>query len=136
MKYRGQTIRVVTAEIERDGNYLIAQRPEKGILPGLWEFPGGRVRLGEPDAEALRRKIAESFNLEVEVGELLLEVDHPYEHYAVQLRHYRCHIGDQEVRCAEDRAVAWVAPEEFGDYQFPNADEKTVGLLLSEGADE
>ena len=48
-------VRVVAAEIQRDGLYLITQRRESAVLPLLWEFPGGRVEEGEADAEALRR---------------------------------------------------------------------------------
>ena len=36
-------IRVVAAQIERDGQYLITQRKPSSSLPLLWEFPGGRV---------------------------------------------------------------------------------------------
>ena len=47
MKTSGPLIeQIVTAEIERDGRYLITQRPERGVLPGLWEFPGGKCQSG------------------------------------------------------------------------------------------
>jgi len=39
-------IRVVAAQIERDGKYLITQRKPSSSLPLLWEFPGGRVEEG------------------------------------------------------------------------------------------
>ena len=59
-KYAGQKIRVVTAEIRRDGTYLITQRLPSSILPLLWEFPGGRVREGErgdPRLASTRRAV-------------------------------------------------------------------------------
>ena len=44
-----KAIRVVAAEIENDGKYLITQRRPGAILPLLWEFPSGRVEDGETD---------------------------------------------------------------------------------------
>ena len=61
-------IRVVAAEIERDGRYLITQRRPVASLPLLWEFPGGKVEPGEPDASALARELLEKIGLEGEVG--------------------------------------------------------------------
>jgi len=66
-------VRVVTAEIQDSGRYLIVQRPDKAVFPGLWEFPGGRVRDGESDVEALTRTLNRRIGCEVEVGEKLLE---------------------------------------------------------------
>jgi len=136
MKYAGQNIRVVTAEITRDGLFLILRRPMHKTLPGLWEFPGGRVREGESDEDALRRKLPTLLGVGCDVGERLMMVDHPYEDYTVHLRYYRVDIGGAQPRPAQGREYAWVAPEEFEHYQFPAADEHTVALLLNEGDDE
>ena len=48
-----EVIRVVAAVIEHEGRYLITQRNANAVLPGLWEFPGGRVEPNEPEATAL-----------------------------------------------------------------------------------
>src|SRR6266568_4808816 len=53
-------VRVVAAVIERDGKYLITQRRDEAVLPGLWEFPGGKVEEGESDAAALHREVADA----------------------------------------------------------------------------
>ena len=74
-------IRVVGAMIERDGRYLITQRPPKATLPLLWEFPGGRVEPGETDEEALARELREEMAIAVAVGERVIHVEHAYESY-------------------------------------------------------
>ena len=53
---------VVAGVIRRpeDGRILISQRPTGTHLPGLWEFPGGKVEAGESLEEGLRREIAEA----------------------------------------------------------------------------
>jgi len=124
------TVRVVSAEIQRDGAYLITQRSAKAILPLLWEFPGGRVREGESDAEALGRAIKHRLGVEVDVRERVLEVRHDYPDYTVVLAVYHCELLGGAPAPQAVNAIAWVLPEAFGDYPFPGADQKTVEALL------
>lgn len=126
------TIRVVSAEIHRDGQYLLTQRSARAVLPLLWEFPGGRVRDGETDAEALTRALRHRLGIEPVVHERVLEVRHDYPDYSVTLAVYRCETADEPVAQAVN-AVAWVLPDAFADYPFPGADQKTVDLLLKDG---
>ena len=130
MKYAGQTIRVVAAEIARGGRYLITQRPPKAVLPLLWEFPGGRVEDGESDERAVVREIHEKFGVEPQVGEMTLEVTHTYPHYTVNLRVFRCTVDRDDFPEADVHAWRWVAPDEFGEYDFPGADQETIDQLV------
>ena len=82
-------IRVVAAEIERDGCFLITQRRPQATMPLLWEFPGGRVEEGESDADALARELRDRLGIEVVVSEQILLVSHEYEDYAIDLAVYR-----------------------------------------------
>ena len=132
MKYAGRTIRVVAAEIARDGRYLITQRAPKAVLPLLWEFPGGRVEEGETDAAAVRREIDEKFAVVPEVGVLTLEVTHDYPQYTVNLRVYRCTLPPGEFPAANVHAFRWVAPDEFDRFEFPGADQETIEQLVGD----
>jgi 8-oxo-dGTP diphosphatase len=123
-------IRVVSADIVRDGRFLIIQRPAKAGLPMLWEFPGGRVHEHEDDQSALKRALRTRIGVDVEVGEMLLEVEHKYTDYTVTLAVYRATIGEQEPWPERVAAVAWVSPEEFENYPFPAADQSTIDQLL------
>ena len=131
LKYTGQKIRVVTAEIRRDGRYLITQRQPTATLPLLWEFPGGKVGAdGEPE-DALKRVVLERLGVRCDVGELVMEVVHEYEHYSVDMQVYRCDIPvDEEIQALRVHAFQWVAPSEFSAYTFPGADEATITMLL------
>ena len=124
-------IRVVAGRIERDGCYLITQRMPHAVLPLLWEFPGGRVEAGESDADALARELLENLNVRSTVDGLSLHVDHEYERYFLDLMVYRVEILD-EPKAVLVNDFRWVAPEEFGDYPFPGADQQTVEALLGE----
>lgn len=123
--------RVVSAEICRDGKYLITQRSMKAVLPLMWEFPGGRVRTGEEDQAVLQRNLLNRIGVKAEIGEMVMEVTHEYSGYDLVMRVYRCDIGEQRPQERTVSALAWVTPERFGEYSFPGADQKTIDALLS-----
>ncbi len=128
-------IRVVTAEIERDGHYLITQRPPRAVLPLLWEFPGGKVEAGENDREALQRELQERFGLSGTIGALRQEIHHTYERYTLDMLVYRVELHEGEIpHRGKVHDHRWVAPEQFGDYRFPGADQQTVDTLLGQSA--
>lgn len=122
-------VRIVAAEVEVDGAFLITQRRSEAELPLLWEFPGGRVRDDESDAEALRRALRDRLGVETQVGHRVLHVTHAYPAYTLDMIVYRCGVvgTPQPLRVAD---VKWVRPEAFGDYRFPGADQQTVDKLL------
>lgn len=122
-------IRVVAAEIERDGAYLITQRRPEAALPLLWEFPGGRVRDGESDGDALRRALSDRLGVEARIGHRVLHVTHGYEGYTLDMVVYRCTLlGEPKLLRVQE--LRWARPEAFGDYRFPGADQQTVDALL------
>ena len=123
-------IRVVGAMIERDGHYLITQRPAQASLPLLWEFPGGRVEPGETDQLALAREVRELVGLVIEVGDRVIHVEHAYEAYDIDFCVYRCRLISGTPRHERVADHRWVLPHELDNFQFPPADERSIGLLL------
>ena len=126
-----KTVRVVAAEIERDGKYLITQRRPEAILPLLWEFPSGRVEDGESDEDALKREIEERLGAEINVAELSMFIKHEYETYALDFCVYRCTLISESVSAKAVHDCKWVTPAEMGDYEFPPADAQTISKLLA-----
>ncbi len=126
-------IRVVGAMLQNEeGCYLITQRPPKATLPMLWEFPGGRVEEGEPDAVALAREIREEMGVEAEVLEEAMHTHHEYPTYDIDFRVFRCRLKDpkatiQHLRVHDHR---WVTLEQMAQYKFPDADARTLAKLL------
>ncbi len=123
-------IRVVAAVIEQGGRYLITQRRPTAVLPLLWEFPGGRVEAGETDAEALCREVRHRLSVDIAVSELISFVNHPYEHYAVELYLYNCALIGGHPRAANVQDFRWVTSDEFDQYMFTPADEASMSKLL------
>ncbi|MBO3460845.1 8-oxo-dGTP diphosphatase MutT [Aetokthonos hydrillicola Thurmond2011] len=116
------------------GQILIDRRHQKGAMGGLWEFPGGKVELGETVQECIKREIKEELGIEIEVGEHLITVDHTYPHLRVTLTvHYCCHLTGipQPLECDE---VRWVNLDELKDFTFPEANVEIIDALLKNAA--
>jgi len=130
LSVRPKTIRVVAAVIEREGRYLITQRRASAVLPLKWEFPGGRVETGETDAAALRREVQHRLGVQIQPGQLMSFVTHPYEKYSVDLYLYECELEHGEPAAANVNDFRWVASSEFDRYPFTPADELSMSKLL------
>ncbi|HKQ67949.1 MAG TPA: (deoxy)nucleoside triphosphate pyrophosphohydrolase [Polyangiaceae bacterium] len=123
-------IRVVAAVIADQGRYLITQRRPTAVLPLLWEFPGGRVEANEKDADALKREVFHRLSVEIEVGDLISFVSHPYEHYVVDLFLYDCRVVSGDLKAVNVNDFRWVTSEEFDGLPFTPADEASMTKLL------
>jgi mutator protein MutT len=74
----GDVVRVLAAVIERAGRFLLCQRPAHKRHGGLWEFPGGKLEVGENLDETARRELKEELGLDVEhVGDVAFSVRDP-----------------------------------------------------------
>ena len=111
------------------GQILIDQRPQAGLLGGLWEFPGGKVEPQETVSNCIRREIQEELGIEIEVGNHLITVDHAYTHFKVTLIVHHCrHLSGVPQPLASDQ-VRWVALEDLDQYPFPKANQHIIAAL-------
>ncbi len=120
-------IEAVLAIIEHRGRYLIQKRPEKGLLAGLWEFPGGKVEPGESPLRALRREVGEELGAELRGSpRRLIRVKHAYTRFLVTLQAYECRLAPPLPRGPRLR---WVSLAGLRRYPFPSGSAKVVDFL-------
>ncbi len=120
-------VEAVLAIVEHEGRYLIQKRPEKGLLAGLWEFPGGKVEPGESPARALRREIREELGTELlEPPRRLVRVKHAYTRFLVTLQAFECRLKPPLPRGPRLR---WVSLAGLRRYPFPSGSAKVVDFL-------
>lgn len=109
---------------------LIAQRPQDGMLGGLWEFPGGKLEPDDADlAACLRREIREELAIDITVGEAITQVRHAYTHFRITLHVFHArhlHGEPQALGCADWR---WITLDELDAYPFPVTDQKVIATL-------
>ena len=115
--------------IVRNARVLVTRRPAEGLLGGLWEFPGGKIRPGESPAAACIREIAEEVGLRVEIAEPLAEVRHAYSHFRVRLHVFLCRHRGGRVRLNGPAAFRWVRLEDLDGLALPKANHKFIPLL-------
>ena len=114
---------VVTAGVlSRNGRVLLARRPSRGLLGGMWEFPGGKLEDGEDLPSALRRELREELGVAVRVGESFGVYRHAYTHFRITLHAFLCELVEGEPRPIQAAELAWVRPAEFGSYPMGKVD--------------
>jgi 8-oxo-dGTP diphosphatase len=77
VRERSERVLVVGAVIRRGNEVLVGRRTHPARMAGYWEFPGGKVELGESPGSALRRECYEELGVRVDIGDELgrLELD-------------------------------------------------------------
>ena len=88
---------IVTAAVIADAEgekFLLTKRPPKGLLGGLWEYPGGKQEPGESLEDCMRREIREKLGVPVSVGQAFGVYKHAYTHFKVTLHAFLCTITE------------------------------------------
>lgn len=116
--------------IWKKGKVLIAQRPLDGLLGGLWEFPGGKQQDGETLRECLKRELREELDIEVEVGEQIIVVQHAFTHFRITVYAFECHyLSEGEPRALGVHAWRWVDLDELDNYALPVVDRRIAAAV-------
>ncbi|MGH9646875.1 MAG: (deoxy)nucleoside triphosphate pyrophosphohydrolase [Bryobacteraceae bacterium] len=123
-------VEVVAAVIVRDGEILIGQRKRTGRHPLKWEFPGGKVELGEDPRAALARELREELNVEADIGEELDSYEVSYaDGYRLMLHFYRVTEFQGELRNLDFEQIAWEKPDRLPSYDFLEGDVTFVSKI-------
>ena len=129
---RTNAIEVVAAVIFREGKVLCVQRDkhEKEYVSLKWEFPGGKVEVGESREEALVREIEEELVVEIHELQYLTTVEHSYPDFHLTMHAYTCALKAGEVELREHLGLKWLAAEELDQLDWAAADIPVVESLM------
>ena len=109
---------------------LIDRRLPEGELAGYWEFPGGKIELGESPEEALARELSEELGIEAEIGELKLSVTHSYNDVGIVILFYEVLYWKGEPKAKHHLMLEWIYPEELKDRSIPDANKKVLEKIF------
>jgi len=123
---------VACALLDQDGRVPIAQRPEGKALAGLWEFPGGKVEMGEAPEATLIRELQEELGITVKEPCLapLTFASFAYPDFHLLMPLYVCRRWEGVVIAREHQALKWVRPNELRNFPMPPADEPLIPALI------
>lgn len=114
-------IEVVAAIIRKEGCIFATQRGY-GEWKDWWEFPGGKMEVGETAEEALKREIREELSTEINVNELLCTVEYDYPKFHLTMHCYLCTLQTEALHLNEHEAARWLPKEELNSVQWLPAD--------------
>ena len=124
-------IRVVGA-VFHDGERFLACRKKPGKpLEGHWEFPGGKIELGETPEQALAREIREELNLIAEVGQKVTTTTYEYDFATIELTTFYCTLVDGDLRLTDHDDTKWVTSTEAAHLTWAPADIPAVEAIAS-----
>lgn len=129
---------VVAVILDSDNQVLLTKR---NIPPfqGEWVMPGGKIDLGEPIVQALKREVWEEVGLEVEVGQLVDIFEHVTpgnDNYHFIIIYYLCTPLYCDVKHNHDEVseARWVGRDQLNDYRIPAGARFILGKIFPEQA--
>ena len=121
-----KTIRVVAAVIravnDKGEPIIFATQRGYGDFKGSWEFPGGKIEVGETPQEALKREIMEELDTEISVGELIDTIEYDYPEFHLSMDCFWCEIVNGNLVLKEHEDARWLTKEQLDDVEWLPAD--------------
>lgn len=127
---RPSWIPVVAALIRKGNLVLLGQRPPGHTLAGEWEFPGGKIELGEQPQQALSRELQEELGIEAEIGPLRLSTSHTFGDRGILILFYEVRFFRGEIKKIHHSDLKWVHPEEIPKMNIPEANRRALDDIL------
>lgn len=126
----GSRIQVVAGILQDGaGRVLIADRTRSRSLKDHWEFPGGKVKVGESPGVALRRELAEELGIEIGNTRHFHYVEHDYPEFSVAIDFFLVTAWEGTPDGAEGQAIRWVETRELKADMLLPADGPIVDAL-------
>lgn len=126
-----KTIKVVAAVIcdsLQAKTRIFATARGYGEFKGMWEFPGGKIELGETPQQALAREIKEELDTMIKVGELIGTIEYDYPEFHLSMDCFWCEVIEGELVLLEAQEARWLTKDELDSVNWLPAD---LGLVES-----
>lgn len=123
-----KTMRVVAAIIIHNDKVFATQRGYGEFKDG-WEFPGGKIEVGETPQEALKREIQEELDTEIKVGELIDTVEYDYPAFHLSMDCFICEIVSGNLVLKEHEAARWLTRNQLDHVDWLPADRGLISKI-------
>ncbi len=128
-------IEMATGVLIHNGQLFIQQRLEDDVWGSLWEFPGGRLEMGEAPEQTVVREFFEETEFKVEVESKITATIHHYTRYKVTLHCFLVTLTQQEsdpvLHAAQN--FNWIPVVALANYAFPAGHRKLITHMEESG---
>ena len=123
-------IEVVAAIIHDAEGRIFATQRGYGDMKDGWEFPGGKVELGESPEEALKREIWEELETRIKVERLVATTEYDYPKFHLKMHCFICSIESGQLTLKEHEAARWLKLSEIYTVDWLPADKIVIDEII------
>ena len=123
-------INVVAAIIINKNRILIGKRKDEDIGGGKWEFPGGKIEIGEANSEALERELYEELGISAKIGKELMNYEHMFKTTIYNISFMEIIDYEGEIRNNAHSEIKWVKFSNLLEYDFISGDDRFIQSFL------
>ena len=117
--------------VNKEGKILACQRGY-GDYKGLYEFPGGKIEVGEDAKDALIREIKEEFNSGIKVGNYIDTIEYDYPTFHLSMDCFWCEVVSGELKLLEAEDAKWLSKNELDSVDWLPADITLIDKIRRE----
>lgn len=100
-----------------------------GDFKGKWEFPGGKIEVGESTESALIRGIKEELDIGVAVGQLIDTIEYDYPDFHLSMDCFWCVVTNGTIRLLEAQDARWLSRSELTSVPWLPADISIINKI-------
>ena len=120
-----KNIKVVAAIIINNGKVFATQRGYGEFKDG-WEFPGGKIEIGETPEQALVREIQEELDTQINVKEKIDTVEYDYPNFHLSMDCFICNVIKGTLILKEHESAKWLTKDELYSVDWLPADKGLI----------
>lgn len=134
MQNQKKKIEVVAAIIKHEDKILCVQRGENKFdyISKKYEFPGGKIELGETKEQTIIREIKEELLMNIQTETEFLTVEHEYPDFILTMHSFICSCNNNKVHLTEHIDYKWLSLSELEGLDWAGADVPIVEKLIQQ----
>ena len=121
---------MVAGIVINQNKILIGKRKDEDIGGGKWEFPGGKIEIGETNSEALERELYEELGISAKIGKELMNYEHMFKTTIYNISFMEIIDYDGEIRNNAHSEIKWVKFSNLLEYDFISGDDRFIQSFL------
>ena len=119
--------------IWKNKKILISKRLKKSMLGGMWEFPGGKIKINETPKNCIKREVKEELNITVMPKNFIKKFNHRYSHFSITIKAFDCEFISGRPISLGCEEWKWINPKEVYSLAFPRANHNLFEYIQKKG---